>query len=72
MFSIKHVADDGSETIMAVVSSSFDSKQNELTGYDSPGPDNAFRKDGIVRLNSGLAYIMNELGRTVGIYNLRK
>jgi hypothetical protein len=71
MFSLKHVEDDGRESIMGAVSVSFDPKGTELTGYGSPGPDEGARKNGVVRYASGLVYVMNEQGKTVGVYSLR-
>jgi hypothetical protein len=71
MYSIKHVEDNGYESVMSAVSVSFNPETNELIGYGSPGPDEGARKDGVVRYSSGHAFVMNEQGKTVAVYNFR-
>jgi hypothetical protein len=68
---IKHVEDNGHETVVTVNDVSFDPKDGCLIGYGSPGPDEGARVNGMVRYNSGHAFVMNEQGKTVGVYNLR-
>lgn len=68
MYSIKHIDDQGRENVVAAVSTSFDPVKNELVGYGSPGSD----KDGVVRFDSGRVFVMNEMGKTVALYNLNK
>lgn len=72
MYSIKHIEENGHESVMAAVSVSYDSKRNELIGYGSPGPDEGARRDGVIRYASGNVYVMNDQGKTVAVYNLRK
>lgn len=72
MLTVKHVENDGHESVMLVLSVSYDPKGEELVGYGSPGPDEGARKDGVVRYASGRVYVMNENGKTVGVYNLNK
>ncbi len=67
MYSIKHVDVSGVERVVAAVSVSYDPKKNELIGHGSPGP-----ADGLVRFSSGHAYVMNDLGKTVSVYNLSR
>lgn len=69
MYSIKHI-EDGQECVMAVLSVSFNAKENVLIGYGSPGPDEGPRVGGVVRFSSGHAFVMNENGKTVAAYNL--
>ena len=69
MYSLKHVDDEGKENIEAVVSVNFDHKKNELIGYDLPPGGVKVEK---VRHDNGIVYVMNEAGKTVGVYNLRK
>lgn len=38
--------------------------------YGVPGPDEGARKDGVLDLEDGRVYIMNESGKTVGNYIL--
>jgi hypothetical protein len=71
MYSIKHVEDDGQESVMAAVSVSFDPKKNELIAYGSPGPDEGARKNGVVRYGSGKAWVMNDQGKTVAVYDFK-
>lgn len=72
MLTLKHVEDDGHESMMEAISVSFDGKKGELTGYGSPGPDEGARKDGVVKYATGHVYVMNGQGKTVGVYSLRK
>jgi hypothetical protein len=60
MLTIKHVC-DGREEVVPVVSVDYDADKNELVG--ASGPTHTF--------TTGIAYVMNERGQTVAIYNLR-
>lgn len=72
MLTIKHVDNDGTESVMMALSVSYDPRAEELVGYGSPGPDEGARQNGVVRYASGRVYVMNENGKTVGAYNLNK
>jgi len=63
MLTVKHVDTNGSENIVSVASVSFDKDANCLVGHGSSGV-------GSIRWNSGSAFVMNEEGKTVGVYNL--
>ena len=63
MFTVKHVGTDGVESIVSVDSASFNKELNTLIGV---GP-NAMQ---FASWSSGLAYVMNEQGKTVAVYNL--
>ena len=62
MMTIKHIGDDGREQTVSVVSVAYDPEQNVLIGMNPPS----------VEFSTGYAYVMNEHGKTVGTYNLRK
>ena len=64
MLTIKHVEDGGHESIEAVVSVIHDPEENLLIGC---GPNRVE----IIRYTSGHAFVMNDAGKTVGVYNLR-
>ena len=63
MLTVKHVDTNGSENIVSVNSVSFDKEANCLIGLGANGV-------GSIRWTSGSAFVMNEQGKTVGVYNL--
>ena len=63
MFTVKHVGTNGSESIVSVNLVSFDKGANCLVGYGPNGME-------FVRWDAGSAFVMNEQGKTVGVYNL--
>lgn len=64
MLTIKHIEDDGHESIDSVVSVIHNAKDNTLIGC---GPN----RIEVIRYTSGHAFVMNDAGKTVGVYNLR-
>jgi hypothetical protein len=70
MLTVKHVDEDGTESIFEALSVAHDPDKCIFTGYGSPGPDEGARKDGVLRYESGRVYVTNENGKTVGIYIL--
>ena len=64
MLTIKHIGDGGRESVVTVVSVSFEPDNNTLIGC---GPNCVE----MIRFQSGHAYVMNDLGKTVAVYNLR-
>jgi len=63
MFTVKHVAPNGEEHVVSVTSVQFDREANVLRGLGADGV--AF-----VGWTAGHAYVMNESGRTVAVYNI--
>jgi hypothetical protein len=62
-FTIKHVDDDGHESVESVVRVKYDVDLNQLTGFESPTGDLTY--------NTGHAFVMNDQGKTVAAYNFR-
>ncbi len=62
MLTIKHVDEDGRERVVSVESVSFDRRANCLRGLGSSDVDATW--------TSGHAYVMNDQGKTVAVYNL--
>lgn len=67
MYTVKHIDLNGVERLLSVSSTTFDAKKCELEGR-GPAPENAV----IARWTAGHAYVMNESGKTVGVYSLNK
>jgi hypothetical protein len=65
MLTIKHVDDDKRESVVSVVSVSFEPKEHCLVGC---GPNSIE----VARWSSGHAFVMNEQGKTVAVYSLTK
>lgn len=64
---IKFVSDkDKHERLVTAKSVEFEPENNVLVGYGCPA-----EKDGVIRLTGGHAFVMNDEGQTVGMYNLR-
>lgn len=63
MMTIKHVDHSGKESVVAVESTLFDKQQNCLIGC---GPN----RIELIRWTSGHAFVMNEQGKTVAVYNI--
>lgn len=66
MLTIKHINDDGHEVLVSVSSVTFAPDHHLLIGYGD-----VTRKAEVVRYDTGHAYVMNENGKTVSMYNLR-
>lgn len=66
MLSIKHVAEDGSERIEQADSVEYNAQKWVLVGLDANGRPNG------VEFKGGHAFVMNDAGKTVGVYNLNK
>lgn len=64
MLTVKHTGEGGRETLEAVVSVTYDPDTNELTGLRGDLEP--------LRYSTGYAYVMNEHGKTVGVYNLMR
>lgn len=67
MMTIKHIAEDGKESVTSVNRVEFDQKLCQLTGHVRDGD-----KTITVHYDRGHAFVMNENGKTVAVYNLRK
>lgn len=65
MVTIRHLLDDGKERIVTASSVAYDAKENTLEGHTEGS-------DVIEKFSSGRIYVMNENGKTVGVYNLNK
>ncbi len=63
MMTIKHITNGGHERVVSAVSVSYDKDKNELTGYGTP--------EGTAIFKDGAAYVMNDNGNTVAVYNFR-
>jgi hypothetical protein len=63
MLTVKHIGDDGHEKIVSIVSVSFDPEIGVLIGHSFNGD---------TEWADGRAFIMNEQGKTVGVYHLKK
>jgi hypothetical protein len=68
MYSVKH-REGGVETIKSVESVAYDSKRNEFVGT---GCTDTKIAGGTLRYTSGVVFVTNEAGQTIGIYNLKK
>jgi hypothetical protein len=66
MLTIKYISETGRETVASVVSVEFDPIKNELIGYGPVGTNN------LRYSSSGRAFVMNENGKTISTYNLRR
>ena len=66
MMTIKHIDAGGHEEVVSLVSASFDPETNILIGHG------VACKDGLGELmwTQGRAFLMNEQGKTVAVYNL--
>ena len=62
MFSLKH-RERGIETLKSVESVTFDEAKNQLVGHGVEGD---------LKYTSGVVFVSNENGQTVGIYHLTK
>lgn len=63
MYTLKHIDDSKKETLQAVTAVTFDHETSNLVGHGT---------DGDKHYTGGVAYVMNDNGKTVGMYNLRK
>ncbi len=62
MLTIKHIDEEGQETLTVAVSVKFDHRTGELIGYGAG--DRVYAP--------GHVYVMNEQGKTVSVYNIKK
>lgn len=62
---IRHTGEGGRETIEVVLSVSFDPNNNVLVGERANGAKP-------LHFSTGFAYVMNDLGKTVAVYNLMR
>ena len=68
MLTIKHIRDDGRESVVSVASVGFSVEENELVGYGTQNPNEEAR---VASYRDGHAFVMNDQGKTVAAYNLR-
>lgn len=64
MMTLKHVDTEGMETVVSVATVSFDAKKNVLLGLSQEGRP-------LHRWAEGHAYLMNEAGKTVAVYQMQ-
>ena len=60
MFTVKHVDGRGNWKVSSAVDVAFDAERDVLTYTGANGP---------VEIDHGHVYVMNELGKTVSVYN---
>lgn len=69
MLTLRHVEQNGYESLVLAESASFDKKENILRGFGIPG-SNAAISNGVMAYGDGTVYVMNDNGKTVAVYNL--
>lgn len=64
MMTLKHIDSDGHEDVVSLVSVSYDPETRIVVGHGTP--------DGVRQWTTGRAFVMNDHGKTVAVYNLNQ